>query len=99
MPLKQQESQTEKGYNVWLESNITRGELAVWIYKAFDLEPGNGKMPFKDVEGQYVEAVSALVNNDITHGTTPTTFGIKDTAKQGDFAIFLYKAAQAAEAK
>ena len=74
---------------------ITRGELAKWLSKAYDLKPGNEKLPFKDVEGDYIPAVSALVNNGITKGTTETTFGTHDMAKRGDFAKFVYRAAQA----
>ena len=75
------------------DQNITRGELAKWLSKAYGLEPGNEKLPFKDVEGDYIPAVSALVNNGITKGTTETTFGTHDMAKRGDFAKFVYRAA------
>ena len=59
-----------------------------------NLESGNEKIPFKDVEGDYIPAVSALVNNGITNGTSATTFGTNDTAKRGDFAKFVYRSAQ-----
>ena len=74
---------------------IRRGELAKWLTKAYDLKSSNEKLPFKDVEGDYIPAVSALVNNGITKGTTETTFGTHDLAKRGDFAKFVYRAAQA----
>ena len=45
---------------------ITRGELAKWIAAAFDLEAGNAENPFSDVEGHYVDAVKALVGNEVT---------------------------------
>ena len=41
------------------------------------------------------DAVSALVSNKVTSGTSATTFGTYDNAKRGDFAIFLKKAADA----
>ena len=74
---------------------ITRGELAKWIAAAFNLKAGNADLPFTDVDvkGHYGDAVKALVQNNITNGRTPTTFGTHDHAKRGDFAIFLYKAA------
>ena len=52
------------------------------------------KLAFNDVAPKYQEAVSALVGNEITKGTSTTTFGTHDNAKRGDFAIFVYKAAQ-----
>ncbi|MBA9026679.1 S-layer homology domain-containing protein [Peribacillus huizhouensis] len=73
-------------------SKITRGELAVWIQKGFDLK-GDGSVNFTDVSDRYKEAVSALVANKITNGTAADKFGTTQTAKRGDYAIFLYKAA------
>ena len=72
---------------------ITRGELAVWIQKAFALT-GNEKVAFTDVASRYTEAVSALVSNGITTGVSETKFGTDQPAKRGDFAIFLYRASQ-----
>ncbi|KAA9015493.1 S-layer homology domain-containing protein [Niallia endozanthoxylica] len=75
-------------------SEITRGELAIWIKRAFDLQASNGELPFNDVADRYTEAVSALVYNNVTNGTSDTTFGTHDHAKRGDFALFLHRAAQ-----
>jgi len=72
---------------------ITRGELAVWIQKAFQLT-GNEKLSFTDVASKYTDAVSALVSNGITAGISETKFGTDQFAKRGDFAIFLYRASQ-----
>ena len=76
-------------------AEITRGELAMWIQKGFDLKADTNTIAFTDVAPKYTEAVSALVSNKITSGTSATTFGTKANAKRGDFAIFLYKAEQA----
>ncbi len=76
------------------QSEITRGELAIWIKRAFDLQAGNGELPFNDVADRYTEAVSALVYNHVTNGTSDITFGTHEHAKRGDFALFLYRAAQ-----
>ena len=78
---------------------ITRGELAKWIAAAFDLEAGNAENPFSDVEGHYVDAVKALVENEVTSGKTATTFGTNDNATRGQFAVFVYKAANVATAE
>lgn len=80
-------SKTEFGSN----DLITRGELAKWIVKGFELT-GTSDKNFTDVSGQYKEAVSTLVANKITQGVTDTTFGTNNNAKRGDFAIFLKKA-------
>ena len=40
---------------------IKRGEMAIWIQKAFDLK-GNVELPFKDVEGDYVNAVESFIS-------------------------------------
>ncbi|MFJ7977694.1 S-layer homology domain-containing protein [Peribacillus sp. NPDC096379] len=74
------------------DSKITRGELAIWIQKGFELK-GDGTTGFTDVSDRYKQAVSALVTNKITSGTTPTQFGTDSHAKRGDYAMFLYKAA------
>lgn len=76
---------------------ITRGELAVWLTKAFKLEADDTELVFTDVGGQYIHAVKALVKYGITKGTSETTFGTQDYATRGDFAIFLYRATQIKE--
>ncbi|RFU67113.1 hypothetical protein D0469_15960 [Peribacillus saganii] len=73
-------------------SQITRGELAIWIQKGFELK-GEGELTFTDVNDRYAEAVKALVSNEITNGTSATQFGVSQPAKRGDYAIFLYRAA------
>jgi trimeric autotransporter adhesin len=79
------------------DSNITRGELAIWIQKGFKLE-GTSTLAFTDVTERYAAAVKALVDNKVTSGTSATTFGVNNFAKRGDFAIFLQKADVAAKA-
>ncbi len=76
------------------QSEITRGELAIWIQRAFHLQESGNTLPFSDVGDRYTQAVSALVNNGVTNGTSVTTFGTYDHAKRGDYAIFMYRAAQ-----
>ena len=73
---------------------ITRGELAVWIQKGFDLE-GTSDLKFTDVNTNYQTAVQALVANGVTTGISSTAFGTTQNAKRGDYALFLYRADQA----
>ena len=75
-------------------SLITRGELAVWIQRGFELV-GENEVLFTDVAKQYKEAVSALVDNGVTNGISETQFGTYQHAKRGDYAILLMRAAEA----
>lgn len=76
-------------------SLITRGELAVWIQKGFELM-AKKDVPFTDVANQYKEAVAALVDNNVTKGISATKFGTYQNAKRGDYAVLLMKAFNAA---
>lgn len=76
-------------------ANITRGELAVWIQRAFELT-GSADVEFKDVNKNYKEAVGALYANKVTLGKTETTFGTTANATRGEFALFLLRASEAA---
>ena len=69
-------------------SPITRGELAIWFHKAFELK-GTSDLKFTDVNKRYEIAVKALVANGITNGISPTLFGTNQHAKRGDFAKLL----------
>ena len=40
---------------------ITRGEMAIWLQKGFDLT-GSTELPFTDVKGDYVSAVEAFIS-------------------------------------
>ena len=71
---------------------ITRGELAIWIQKGYELQAGHEALAFADVSDRYADAVNALVSNKVTNGTSATSFGTYDNAKRGDFAIFLQRA-------
>ncbi|WP_203364573.1 5'-nucleotidase C-terminal domain-containing protein [Bacillus sp. REN10] len=73
------------------DQNITRGEVALMLAKAYDLKGDNTNISFKDVTSRYKDAVSALVKHDITSGKTTTTYGTNDDIKRGEYAIFLYK--------
>ena len=78
---------------------ITRGELAIWLDRAFELEGEGDISKFNDVAPNYAEAVKALVANNITNGTSATTFGTKDNAKRGDFALFVKESSHASIGK
>ncbi|MEH6943873.1 5'-nucleotidase C-terminal domain-containing protein [Bacillus sp. JJ722] len=74
-----------------VHSLITRGELALWIQRGFNLK-GTSKLQFTDVNKRYAEAVQALLDNGITKGITATQFGTDQNAKRGDYANLLKRA-------
>lgn len=77
------------------DQEITRGELAIWLQRAFNLKSGSKELVFTDVSDRYEAAVKALVSNEITSGTSATTFGTTNSAKRGDFALFIKRAVDA----
>jgi 5'-nucleotidase / UDP-sugar diphosphatase len=78
------------------DSSVTRGELALWLERAFKLE-GTTTHSFSDVSARYESAIKTLVAKEITNGVSQTKFGVDQTAKRGDYALFLYRAALAKE--
>ncbi len=74
-------------------SPITRGEVAIWLQKGFDLQ-GGADLSFKDVTKNYEAAVKALVANNVAKGMSSETFGVNLNVKRGDFAIFLHKSSK-----
>ncbi|MGM9925855.1 MAG: 5'-nucleotidase C-terminal domain-containing protein [Bacillus sp. (in: firmicutes)] len=74
--------------------SVTRGELAIWIQKGFQLK-GRSTMPFQDVSDRYIDAVQALVDHGIAKGLSTDRFGTDQKSKRGDFAMFLKQAGNA----
>ncbi len=72
------------------EDNVTRGEAALMLQKAFKLEAGTTKNNFSDVSDRYDAAVDALVANKVTSGINDKQFGTANNIKRGDFAKFLF---------
>ncbi|WP_394120503.1 S-layer homology domain-containing protein [Planococcus donghaensis] len=73
------------------EAEITRGEVAIMLANAYDLQATHHDVPFTDVSERYEESVAALLEYGITKGKTDTQFGTSGSLKRGEFAIFLYK--------
>lgn len=73
------------------DQEITRGEAAIMLAKAYHLTGDKTKNVFTDVSSRYTEAVSALVTHQITEGKTKTSFGTDQAITRGEFAIFLHK--------
>lgn len=73
------------------KDSITRGEMAIMLTNAYNLNAVNKDLPFLDVNKRYLDAVAALFEYEITNGMTETAFGTTKPITRGDYAIFLYK--------
>ena len=77
------------------ENAVTRGEGATFLWRLFGRPPPAEPAGFDDVdEGAFfTEPVAWMVENDITTGTTPTTFSPFDSLTRAQFVTFLWRAA------
>ncbi|MBB6285264.1 S-layer homology domain-containing protein [Geobacillus subterraneus] len=74
--------------------NLTRVEMAKIIANAYKLEKQNDSaLPFTDVNATWAPFVKALYDNGVTSGKTETSFGAYENITRGDFARFVYRAA------
>jgi hypothetical protein len=72
--------------------NLTRGEMALMIKRAYELEGSGVNLSFTDVSDRYELAVKSLVKNKITQGKTATSYGTGSPITRGEMAIFLFRA-------
>ena len=72
------------------DRRVTRVEAASWIWR-MQGEPAAPAHSFSDVGAS--GAVSWMVDNKITTGTTPTTFSPNDTLTRAQLAAFLWRLA------
>lgn len=75
--------------------NITRGQMSKMIVRGFELEIAKyADMPFTDVVAgsEYEPYIQTLFANNITKGTTPTTFGPQSNVKRSQLASFVVRA-------
>jgi hypothetical protein len=71
---------------------VTRGEMALMVQKAYNLGGYQPEITFTDVSSRYSLAVENMVKNNITKGKTSTTFGTNMPISRGEMALFLYRA-------
>ena len=76
------------------DAAVPRGETAVWIYNMANQPDAGERHWFTDVtdESQH-DAVSWMANNEITIGTSPTTFSPDDTLRRSQVSAFLHRLA------
>ena len=74
---------------------ITRGQLSKMLVKGFELTiTDDVDTPFTDVKAgsEYEPYIQTLFANNITKGTTPTTFGPQSYVKRSQLASFVVRA-------
>ena len=77
------------------DEDITRGETAAILTRAFDLAHENGtETPYTDVPDTFKEAIGTLYHLEITEGYTETEFGTERAVTRRDFAILSTRADQ-----
>ncbi len=74
---------------------VTRGEVVTFLYTMKGKPAVSGTNPFTDVKKKdfYYNAVLWAVQNEITGGTTATTFSPKKTCTRAEIVMFLWGAA------
>ncbi|QHW29501.1 S-layer homology domain-containing protein [Paenibacillus rhizovicinus] len=81
---------------------LTRAQMAKIITLAYKLQQsGQQQPPFADVkQGDWFAAyVGALTENEITTGTTPTTFSPNDSITRGQMAALVFRSEGTTEAR
>ncbi|MFY3790531.1 S-layer homology domain-containing protein [Ureibacillus sp. MALMAid1270] len=85
-----------KGYpngTYGMKDTLTRGQMAIIINRAFELEGQANNLPFTDAKGSVYESyVSTLFANGVTKGVSSTKFGLYDKVTRGQLATFVVKA-------
>ena len=71
---------------------VTRGQTVTFLYRLAG-DKTNGENPFTDVASgdYYYDSVLWAYENDITSGTTDTTFSPNDNCLRGQIVTFLYR--------
>ncbi|MDN4608063.1 S-layer homology domain-containing protein [Sporosarcina highlanderae] len=76
------------------DAELTRGEMALILSKAYKLDGTGTTIAFKDVSEKHSAAVRALVKYNITQGISDTQFGTSNSITRGDMAIFIHRVEQ-----
>ncbi|MFJ8234261.1 S-layer homology domain-containing protein [Ureibacillus sp. NPDC094379] len=82
-----------------VKDTLTRGQMAVIIKNAFELEANGQTAPFTDiVKHPYKEHITALYANKVTSGKTATKFDAASSVTRGQLSTFVVKAEVASKA-
>jgi hypothetical protein len=79
------------------DDTCTRAHIATFLWRAQNQPESEEENPFLDVsaDAYYAAAVQWAAENDITNGTSETTFGPNKTCTRGQIVTFLYRNDQA----
>ena len=76
------------------DTPVSRGETAVWIHNMENKPDAGDPHSFTDITNDAQDdAISWMANNEITTGTSPTTFAPEDTLRRAQVAAFLHRLA------
>ena len=75
-------------------ATCNRGQIVTFLHRAMDKPASSGSNPFSDVSSAdfFYQPVLWAVANNITSGTTKTTFSPNDTCTRAQVVTFLYRA-------
>ena len=75
-------------------ATVTRGQTVTFLFRAAKAQAAEGSNPFVDVAAgeYYADAVQWAVAQNITNGTSATTFGPSEGCTRGQIVTFLYRA-------
>ncbi|MDO4413568.1 MAG: S-layer homology domain-containing protein [Erysipelotrichaceae bacterium] len=75
------------------DMNVTRGQIAAFLYRTAGEPEVSGEMPFKDVKADryFYQAVLWAVQNNITTGTSPTEFQPDAKCTRAQIVTFLWR--------
>ncbi|MFS0575636.1 S-layer homology domain-containing protein [Sporosarcina sp. 179-K 3D1 HS] len=79
-------------------ANLSRAHMAKMIVLGFKFEEEKlGNLPFSDINDKqwHADYIQTLYSNQITTGTTPTTFSPSALVTRGQMASFIYRSEQA----
>ncbi|CAM3939053.1 bifunctional 2',3'-cyclic-nucleotide 2'-phosphodiesterase/3'-nucleotidase [Alkalicoccus chagannorensis] len=72
--------------------DITRGEIAAVLVRAYDMQVENAETAFTDAEGIFEDYIAVLDTLELTSGVSETTFGTNQAMTRQDFSILLHQA-------
>lgn len=78
------------------DATCTRGQIVTFLHRSLNQPAAGTNNPFTDVapDAFYANAVLWAVANDVTKGTSATTFSPNATCTRGQIVTFLYRAYQ-----
>ena len=80
------------GFCFGIDTPVSRGETAVWIYNMENQPDAGVSHSFTDVtDASQDDAISWMVNTGMTTGTSPTTFAPDETLRRAQVAAFLHR--------